>query len=429
MALLVLYQCLYPFVALLALARVAGAGRWGAFREGLADISERLGRPAWKKSGTRNGPPLVWFHAASVGEVNALSEFIRGTTGATVVVTCLTVAGREKARTLVGVTAAFLAPADFYPCVASFLGRLRPDVLICAESEVWPMTLVLARLRGLRIGLVNACLSERSARRWSLAKPLSRMALAGVERAAYQTQADRERFEAIGVPASAGKVCGNTKHDLKLPTPEAITAAKQRVTAVFKGAPCWIAGSTRPSEEELVIAAHRNAASKVQGLRLILAPRHPERTAEVAELLRKSGLSVVRWSELLPFTVEPDCLLIDVMGALGALYPAAGVAFVGGTMVAGTGGHNILEPASLGVPVLFGRHTGAVEGEAAILLRRGGGRSVTDAASLGEMVTLMMQSPHDAERIGSLAKEAAASFGGAGELARDWLACLLLEGS
>ena len=417
MILLGLYQLLYPLVVLGALARVARARRWGAFREGLADAAERLGRPPFSGSGA----PVLWVHAASVGEVTALRHLLTRWGHMRVVVTCMTAAGREKARALPGVSAAFLAPADFYPCVSSFLSRVRPAALICAESELWPMTLVAAAGRGLGIALVNACLSERSAARWALATGLSRRALAGVRRAAYQSEEDRARFESLGVPRAAGSVTGNTKYDLKAPPPEAVASAKERIGTLFAGAPVWTAGSTRPGEEALVLAAHAKARERVPGLKLILAPRHPERAGELAVLLKEAGLPFVRWSELLPFSNAPEVLLVDTMGALGALYGLGAAAFVGGTLVPGSGGHNVLEPAAAGVPVLFGPHIEAVRYEARALQMRQGCIQAADAAALAEGLVGLFQDPARRKALGAAARATAESFQGATDRAFDWL--------
>lgn len=421
---ILLYQLLFPAVGLVALAGVAAAGRWGAFREGRADLAERLGLPAWKPR-----PRTLWVHAASVGEAAALAGLVARAAarpGAPcVVVTANTAAGRAKARSLPGVAAAFLAPMDFLPCVSSFLGRVRPACLLTAESELWPMTLTLARRRGLKVGLANACLSARSGERWLWARGLAAGALAGVSRAAYQSEEDRRRFEALGVPARAGRVCGNPKHDAPLPSPDSLARARERLAELFKGAPVWAAGSTRPGEEELVLEAHAAAAAKVPGLRLILAPRHPERAGDAAALLRKAGLSFARWNEPLPFAAEPQVLLVDAMGALSGLFAAAGAAFVGGSLVPGSGGHNVLEPALLGVPVLFGEHTEAVAAESAALVAAGGARRVAGAAALGEAVAALMSDPAARAKAGAAAKAAALEFSGATEATYAWLEPLL----
>jgi 3-deoxy-D-manno-octulosonic-acid transferase len=418
--LLVFYQLLYPVVALAALAKVAAAGRWGAFREGAGDAAERLGRPAWASKARP-----VWVHAASVGEVRGMAPVIARLAPAPVVVTCSTAAGRAEARATPGVAAAFLAPADLWPCAASFLSRLRPSALLVAESELWPLTLVLARGRKVPTALVNACLSERSGRRWLWGRTLAAAALGGVRRAAYQTPEDRARFEALGVSVEAGAVCGNPKHDLPTPSPEATAAAKKRVAELFGSAPCWTAGSTRPGEEELVLEAHRAAAAKVPGLRLILAPRHPERSGDVAALLRKAGVPFARWSEPLPFSAQPVVLLVDAMGALPGLYPAGLAAFVGGTLLEGSGGHNVVEPAAAGVPVLFGPHTEAVAVESAALEQAQGGRRVADAAALGEAVAAWALDPAARATAARRAGEAAASFTGAGQRVFEWVAPVL----
>ncbi len=416
---LLVYQLIYPLIALAVLAHLIGSGRGRALREGWADLRERLGIPPPRTLKGLSGATTVWVHAASVGEVMAAAPLIRRILAEPdppkILITTSTVSGRIRAGRLPGVTAALLAPIDFYPAVRAFLNRTAPKSLILVETELWPMTLRLALNRGLAVGIVNGRITPRAFRRYRWLAGFWRPLLSGFAKAAVQTLADIERFAALGVPQEALSCAGNMKYDLDPPAEKDLLEARERLEALgWKDAPIWTAGSTRRGEEKQILDAHRQAAEKLPGLRLILAPRHPERADEVAAILRERGLKFVRWSEPLPSQADPECLLVDALGALGALYPAGRAAFVGGSLVP-VGGHNLLEPALAGLPVLFGPHTESAQSVAESLEKSGGGTRVTGAASLAEALSQLLGEPSRLAAAGEPALRTAKSFAGATE--------------
>lgn len=420
---LFLYQLLFPLVAVLVAAKMVLSGRARALREGAGALRERLGLVERAAGAGRR----LWLHAASVGEVTALAPFLAELAARPdrprVLMTTATVAGREKARALPGVDAAALAPADFYPAVAAFLARARPSALVIAETELWPMTLSLCARRGVRLGMINARVTARAFGRYRLLGRALASWLAPIERAAARTPEDAERLRRLGVPAAALAAVGSTKYDVLPPAPEAAAEVRRRLRELgWEGRPLWVAGSTRRGEEELLLEAHRLARARVPGLALALVPRHPERAGEVAALLERSREPFALWSDAAARGV--GCLLVDRMGLLAPLFAAAGAAFVGGTLVP-IGGHNLLEPASCGTPVLFGPHTGSVKEEAEALSASGGGLSAASVPELARALEAWLGSPPARARAAEAARLSAAGFAGASRRALEHLSPVL----
>ena len=414
-ALVVLLECvLAPFAALGVLLSFALSPKRGRLASFLSEeLAERAGSLSAAARGKLAGRRVWWLHAASAGEVNGLAtlvEALAARPGApALLVTTTTRAGREAARSLPGVAWAQLAPVDAWPFVAAFLSAARPERLLLAETELWPTTLILGRRAGLRPALVNARLTERSVGRYRLIAALLRPALDSLSLIAAQSGDDAARFRALGAPEERIKVAGNSKYD-RLAAPASGEAARERAAALgWTNVPVFVAGSTHPIEEELVLAAFLSARRRVPGLRLALAPRHLERAADAAALVERSGLRLARWSGAVP--PDADVLLLDEMGVLASFYGVAAVAFVGGTLVP-VGGHNLLEPALAGAPVLFGPHTKHVDGPAA-LLERSGGRRVSDAEALAAALGELAANPAAARALGAQAKGAAESLRGA----------------
>ena len=200
----------------------------------------------------------------------------------------------------------------------------------------------------------------------------------------------------------------------------------------WAGRSVWAAGSTRRGEEEIILEAHRIAAAQRPGLRLVLAPRHPERSDEAAALLKTFKLGFIRWSDLAAGAEPPremaDCLLVDRMGVLGSLYSWAFAAFVGGTLVP-VGGHNLIEPARLGCPVIFGPHTDSVREPAQALLDSGGGFLIQDAGSLAALLAALLDSPARRSEAGASARRAADALTGGAARTLEHLKPLLLPGT
>jgi len=427
---LILYQTVFPLVVFGVVLKLVFAGRGRTLREGFEELRQRLGLLSESELRPLEGGRVAWVHAASVGEVLAAQAFIRAAArlpeAPRFLVTTTTVAGRDKARTLEGVDQAVLAPMDFFPAVLVFLRRTDPACLLLVETELWPMTLWTAGMRRIPIGLVNARITERAFSRYRLAGGLFHEILRFVRRAAIQTEADARRYRGLGLPGDTIAVTGNVKYDQPLPPEREVQDALARTASLgFAKDMTWIAASTRRGEEEMILDAHLQARRDCAALRLILAPRHPERTKEVEALLRARGIRSTRWSQALPFESDPDCLLVDRMGILSRLYGAARVSFVGGTLVP-VGGHNLLEPALASVPVLFGPYTDSVRSVAEALNRSGGGRKVQDAAALAKSLGELMPA-EAAARAGRRARETAREFSGATEKALAHLKPLLLS--
>lgn len=319
-------------------------------------LGERRGAldPSWQQTVSAS----IWFHAVSVGEVLAavpLIEAIRQRTPATpLFVSTTTLAGRETAsKRLAGrVDGFFFAPFDFVWCVRRVLRRLRPSVVVVLETEIWPNLFRETQRLGCGLLLVNGRISDRAFPRYRRLAPLFAPVLALCDSILAQSEEMRDRFQAIGAPPQTVHVGGNLKYDFT-PTPIAPDSPALRFIEAHRDRPLWIAASTSAddnlAEEEFVISAQ----SALSGWRLILAPRKPERFEDAARMLQTSGLAWTRRSA--PGEIDSDILLLDSMGELSGLFRHATVVFMGGTL-ADRGGHNILEPAIFGKPVIVGPH-------------------------------------------------------------------------
>lgn len=384
--------------------------------EGLSsELPERFGGVPDEIKAKLAKAEVWWLHAASAGEVAGLSPLIEALSARkrapAVVVTTTTRSGREAARALPGVAWAQLAPLDCWPCVSRFVTALSPRRLILAETELWPSTILIAHARGLNPALVNARLTTHSLARYRLIAPFLWPALKALTLVAAQTDEDGARFEALGVPEERILLAGSMKYD-KLPAPAATEAARARVAALGWGeSPVLVAGSTHPFEEEMVLGAYMAARRKVPELKLVLAPRHLERGADAVDLLRHAGLKVARWMDV---PSSPcDALVLDMMGILPAFYGLARASFVGGTLVR-VGGHNLLEPALAGSPVIFGPHTAHIERPAELLAAPGaGGRRVPDSGMLADAFIVFATDAQAASAAGAAAKATAEGLKGA----------------
>jgi len=353
----------FVYSALLALTLVLSFPWWalqmlrsGKYRAGL---SERLGRVPPRLADPA-GRPTIWVHAVSVGEVLALGGLIQLLRSQNpehrVVISTTTLAGQKLARERFGQNDVFYFPLDFAFAIRPYLRRLRPELMVIAETEFWPNFLRLTRMSGAKIVVVNARISDRSFPRYRRFRALFRPVLKNVDRFLTQSDIDRGRLIEIGAPADRVSVSGNLKFDIKAPKVSALIGQLQAAIKYSGANPIIVAGSTVEGEEPLVLDAFRRALKWYSNATLILAPRHPERWPAVIELLRASGLPWWRRTEWTTDTpIAGGIFLLDSIGELAALYHLATVAFVGGSLVP-RGGHNILEPAHYGVPILVGPH-------------------------------------------------------------------------
>jgi 3-deoxy-D-manno-octulosonic-acid transferase len=369
-------------------------------------------RGAWRGLAQRFGfgaelPAPVWLHAASAGEVQAAAILVtalrRQDPQLPLLVTATTAAGLARARTLFesqSVAVRYL-PLDLPGSVRRFLQRVRPRLAVVLETEIWPNLIRACATAQVPVLFVSARLSARSARRYRRLGNGMRQVLGTVAQVAAQTPADAQRFAQLGVPAARIAVTGNLKADFSVP--ETVVANGARLRASFgPSRPVWVAGSTHEHEEQQVLEAHRAVRRTSPAALLILVPRHPRRFVAVAEWLQREHVAFARQSRAEAVTEHTQVLLVDAMGMLLDCYAAADVAFVGGSLVA-VGGHNLLEPAALGRPVLTGPDHANAREILQALRDAQGVRVVRDAADLGRAVAELLADAGARQRLGAQA--------------------------
>jgi 3-deoxy-D-manno-octulosonic-acid transferase len=388
---------------------------------GLRDRSYRRGLSERFGWGARMGSiGSIWLHAVSLGEMSAAAPLVRALRlkypQNPLVLTTATPTGRARAESLFGdaVDVRYL-PYDMAGAVARFLDRIRPRLAIIMETELWPNLYAECERRGVPLVLASARLSAKSVSRYRRFGGLFRGIFSVSSLIAAQTEGDAERFIAIGAQSARTHVVGNIKFDIEPRDEAAGRELRASLGESFGGSRgTWIAGSTHAGEDEQVLAAHQTLLVGAPDTLLILAPRHPDRFRAVADLLKARGLRFARRSEgvapgaVAPGAVAPDgaaqVLLVDTVGELGALYAAADVAFVGGSLVP-IGGHNLLEPAALGIPVLTGPYYSNGKDIARLLLARGAALQVNDAQELAAAVKRLLADPAERSRVGGTGKE------------------------
>ncbi len=336
--------------------------------------------------------PRIWLHAVSAGEVGAakpvLEALRQGLPGARIALSTVTQAGMTIARKSCGSANVFLyLPLDVPAAMGLALSRLRPDLVVVTEKELWPNFLGLARLSGARVLMVNGRVSNRMAQRARWAGRFVQWLYRLPDRLCVQSQQDARRLVDLGVEPARILVAGNTKVDGMAERDQQAEAKLAAELAVSPGDLWLVAGSTHPGEEEAVIEAFRLIRSQLPGARLLLAPRHLERVPAISALVAQRGFPVVRRSERAAASAAP-VVVLDTMGELRAAYGCATAAFVGGTL-APVGGHNLLEPVAAGRPVLFGPHTEECADMADLVLESGVGFRVSSGAELaGQFIRL-----------------------------------------
>ena len=356
--------------------------------------------------GRRLAKPSIWLHAVSVGEVSAAAPLVRALHAShpdvPLVLTTATPTGRAQAATLFGadVEVRFL-PYDTAGAVRRFLARIRPRAAIIMETELWPNLLHECGRRGVPVLFASARLAARSVPRY---RRFGTLFSAGLRNAwvAAQSSADADRFIALGADPARTRVVGNLKFDMRLG--EAVAENGRELRRRYLGArPIWTAGSTHEGEEEMVLGAHAALERAVRGALLVLVPRHPQRFEGVAALLERRGLVFDRRGRRQTVRPEAQVLLLDTMGELTAFYAAADTAFVGGSLVP-VGGHNLLEPAALGVPVITGPYTQNGPEIARLLIEAGGALEVADGPALAVAAGRLLADPALRQRMGESAR-------------------------
>ncbi len=376
-------------------------------------IPQRLG--ALPASLAADGPPrrpLVWVHAVSLGEATAAVPLVRALHDrypeCRFLVTTVTETGREVVESrLAGIAAHAYAPLDFPWVVSGVLDRLRPTLCLVVETELWPNWLAALARRGVPTVVVNGRLSSRSFGRYRRIRFFMKQVLAHVTLALVQSERDRERFAALGLPAERIVRTGNLKFDQPLPASNVIPA-RDALGLAPDDEPI-VAGSTHPVEEEHVLTAYRALIAAHPRLVLVLAPRHIERAQETETAARAAGFPTVRRSVIgrdagAAVTGRPRVVILDTRGELASIYRYAVLAYVGGTLVP-VGGHNLLEPAAWGIPVFFGPSTDHCAEVAALLEGAGGGIRVRDARELAEAADRLLQDRQALANAGAAARQ------------------------
>jgi 3-deoxy-D-manno-octulosonic-acid transferase len=365
----------------------------------------------------RGGRPCGWIHAVSVGESITAAPIVEGLRRLApelpLVMTTVTETGARIVRErFASAVAHRFFPLDLPGAVRRSVNAIDPAFLVCLETELWPNVLGLLGRRGVPVMIANGRVSDRSFPRYRAVRRFLRPVLAHVTVFAMQSDEDARRIIQLGAPAGRVFVTGNLKHEAQGDGMDAADTWRRRLGFAPDTA-AWVAGSTHRGEDEIVLDAHRHLRARVPDARLVVAPRHPERVPELLESIRRRGLPAVRRSEL-PHAGGSDAALIvvDTVGELASMYSVGLAAFVGGSLVP-AGGHNVLEPALRGKPVLFGPHTENFRESAALLATSGGGLLVRDASELGSVLTRLFTDRAAATAIGAAARDAAASREGA----------------
>ena len=386
-------------------------------------------REYWRGWGARFGfgPTLpvggIWVHAVSVGEVQAAAVLIdalqKRLPMLPINLTCATPTGRAQARALLPGMDVRYAPYDLPGCVRRSVARLQPRLLVIIETELWPNLLHSACRAGVPVLIASGRLSERSTRRYAAMPGLLAPSMRANVWVGAQSQADAARFLRLGARSERVHVVGNIKFDRLVPDSQRERGVALRAQYA-SGRSVWVAGSTQPGEEALVLQAQQQLLRLDMPPLLVLAPRHPQRFDEVAGLVERLGLRCVRRSAAKSVAAAgtgagpPDVLLLDTLGELVDFYAAADVAFVGGSLVP-IGGHNLLEPAALGLPVLAGPHLFNSPDTARTLREFAALTIVRDAPALAAAVALLLADPALRARQGAAGSAAVAASRGARE--------------
>ena len=400
------------------------------YRKYVGSLTQRMGR--LPVSFNLDGDESIWIHAVSVGEammVRALAGDLRERyPGLKIFLSTTTLTGQQIAARIQGVDGVFFFPFDLPPFVNRTLRLVRPRLFIMMETEIWPNLLRACRTRGVRTVLVNGRISSRSYPRYRLARGFFRHVLADVDRLCMQSDESARRIVDIGADPKRVTVTGSLKFD-SLETP-AMAAGRgaTRVLRYFRippARPVFMAASTFKGEEAAVLDAFAVVRRASPGALAVIAPRKPERFGEAEALARAEGLRVVRRSAL-AVDAEPraDVVILDSMGELAHLFQIATVVFVGGSLVA-QGGHNILEPAVHGKPIVFGPHMENFAEISETFLRNQAAIQVPDAAALIDVVSRLMRDPVERARLGAAARALVEANRGAKDRTLDVIAQIL----
>ncbi len=407
---------------------VYSAIRKGKYREGWG--AKLLGRvPMREEEG-----PCIWFHAVSVGEVNVLAPLLMRLEQQhpqwVCVISTTTKTGFDLAWKKYAPRTVFYCPLDFSWSVGRAMRRIRPDLLVLAELELWPNLIGAAKRRGAKVAVINGRLSDHSARGYRRIRPLVARLLRTMDLVAAQNQEYADRFLELGARSETVQVTGSVKFDgAQTDRDNANTRQLAALAGISADDVVFLAGSTQEPEETLALETYRELADEHPRLRLIITPRHPERFEDVADLLGQSGVAWQRRSELEADGPASDAriLLVDAVGELGAWWGTAHIAYVGGSM-GRRGGQNMIEPAAYGAAVSFGPNTANFRDIVAMMLDRDAAVVIQDGKQLTSFVRRSIEEPEFAQRLGHQAQQLVLEQAGAADRTSEMIAALMEDG-
>ena len=428
---------MYSLYSVLVLAVAVIASPWFVYqalryKKYVASLGQRMGY--LPVSFNMDADESIWIHAVSVGEVLTarplISDLKRRYPNLRMFLSTTTLAGQQLARrSIQDVDAVFYFPFDLGIFVRRTLELVRPKLFIMMETEIWPNLLYECRRRGVKTAVVNGRLSARSFSRYRMIRGFMRRVLDHVDRFLVQSEESARRFIDIGADPARVVVTGSLKFDSLDLSPNALQArSRDRVLRYFRMPSARlviVAGSTMKGEESAVLRAFRRVRTTTPNALLVIAPRHPERFGEVEQLVRSEGWKTARRSDL-AIDSEPrvDVVVLDTIGELATIYQIATVVFVGGSLVA-TGGHNVLEPAVFGKPIVFGPHMENFAEIAEAFVSNGAGVQLAGDEQLDDTLMSLMSDPVRRARLGAAARALVEANRGAKEKSVIVLADLL----
>jgi len=369
------------------------------------------------------GEPRIWIHAVSVGEVTAAAPIVASLRerfpGACIVLSTSTETGQEMAKKMmVGATSFMYYPLDLPFVVKKALCRVRPDVFVIVETELWPNFLRVCKSMNIRIVVANGRLSPRSFKRYYATRFFWRRILGFIDKVGAISETDATRFTAIGVPSATVSVLGNAKYDgLAARTDPRLIDQISAKIGMKAGERVFVAGSTHEGEEEVVLKVYRRLLKVYNDFRLVIIPRHIERGERVRALARDAGFSDSLTITDIRAGMNPESariIIVDVIGELFKIYGLATIVYCGGSLV-DRGGQNILEPAAWGKVIFYGPHMDDFLEERAMLEEAGAGITVHDGETLYRGIVMLLQDPETLTEKGEAGKQAVAANMGASE--------------
>lgn len=346
----------------------------------------------------------VWIHAVSVGEVLGAKVFVKKLEelypGKRIIVSTTTKTGQDMAnKTFSKNIKIFYFPVDLSFVVLRVIQFIKPQVFFIMETELWPNTINIMASKKIPVILINGRISDKSFNGYKIISPILKGVFNNISLFLMQTENDKNRIITIGADASKVKVIGNIKYDEDV-NPEKID---KKSLGFSQHDDIFIAGSTHPGEEEIVLECYKKLKKKFKNLRLIIAPRHIERVGEIQMLVQKNSLTMHLMSKEIPDGYGKDVFILDVMGKLGKVYSVGDVIFVGGSLIK-KGGHNIIEPARYSRAIIFGQYMNNFRDMSLIFLKTKSAIMVHNETEMEEVLSMLLSSPDKRAEMGRNAK-------------------------